>query len=259
METSPAQNMQSLTLKTQGAGMESPDARLHRLQKACQDFEALFLTHLIRTMRASSETEDSLFGEGFGGSLFQDLFDAEVAQSMSSQRSMGLAQQLMEQLKASGVLSEIESQSGGKAMGRIEDFDIEINAAADQYDLDPALIKAVIERESGGNPHTVSSKGAKGLMQLMDGTARELGVSNSFDPGQNIQGGARYLRQMLDRFDGDLELALAAYNAGPGTVERYGGVPPYEETQQYVSRVKASFDAYKPPTQAPSAATPELV
>jgi soluble lytic murein transglycosylase-like protein len=111
--------------------------------------------------------------------------------------------------------------------------------------LDPALLYAVITQESGGNPGEVSSKGAKGLMQLMDGTARELGVGNSFDPRQNILGGARYLRQMLDRFGGDLRLALAAYNAGPGAVERHGAVPPFAETQQYVNRVLEHYGRYQ--------------
>lgn len=112
--------------------------------------------------------------------------------------------------------------------------------ASQQYSLEPALLAAVIEVESGFNPNAVSPAGAKGLMQLMDATARGLGVTDSYDPQQNILGGARFLRQLLDRYKGDIRLALAAYNAGSGTVERYGGIPPYPETQRFVSKVLES-------------------
>lgn len=112
-----------------------------------------------------------------------------------------------------------------------------ITAAAQRYGVDPALVAGVIQVESGFDPSVVSHVGAKGLMQLMDETAQILGVTDSFDPAQNIDGGVRFLRDMLDRFDGDVSLALAAYNAGPYAVEEYGGIPPYEETQAYVPRV----------------------
>jgi len=104
------------------------------------------------------------------------------------------------------------------------------------YGLPAGLAAAVIEVESGGDPTAVSPKGAVGLMQLMPATARALGVAEAFDPEQNVRGGALYLRQMLDRF-GSLPLALAAYNAGPSAVERYGAIPPFAETRRYVSRV----------------------
>ena len=118
-----------------------------------------------------------------------------------------------------------------------------IVAAGQRYGIDPALIAAIIQAESGFNPHAVSPAGAKGLMQLMDATAAGLGVSDPFDPAQNVDGGARYLRDMLARFGGDLRLALAAYNAGPLAVEQAGGVPDYPETQAYVSKVLATYQA----------------
>ncbi|TAK31932.1 MAG: lytic transglycosylase domain-containing protein [Chloroflexota bacterium] len=112
-----------------------------------------------------------------------------------------------------------------------------IAEATRRYNLPSGLLPSVIKAESGFNPRAVSPAGAKGLMQLMDGTARTLGVRDSFDPAQNIDGGARFLRQLLDRYGGDVRRALAAYNAGPGAVDRYGGIPPYPETQTYVSRI----------------------
>jgi soluble lytic murein transglycosylase-like protein len=111
------------------------------------------------------------------------------------------------------------------------------DAAAARYGLDPALLRGLIQQESGFDPGATSAAGAQGLTQLMPGTASALGVTDPLDPAQSIDGGARYLRQQLDRFGGDVSKALAAYNAGPGAVERFGGVPPYAETQGYVAHV----------------------
>ena len=123
-----------------------------------------------------------------------------------------------------------------------EDLEIVIDRTARSQQLDPRLVRAVIQVESAFDPAAVSRKGAQGLMQLMPGTAKELGVRNVFDATENVRGGTRYLRQMLDRFGGDLELALASYNAGPSAVTRYGGMPPFEETTRYVRKV---LDLYR--------------
>ena len=116
-------------------------------------------------------------------------------------------------------------------------FDPHIRFACRQYGLDYDLVKAVISAESAFDPAAISPKGAMGLMQLMPGTSRDLGVVNPFDPTQNIDGGVRYLRFLMDRFNNNVVLALAAYNAGPEAVQKHNGVPPYEETRNYVQRV----------------------
>ena len=115
---------------------------------------------------------------------------------------------------------------------------------AEKFKLDKSLIKAVIKVESDFNPRVVSKKGAQGLMQLMPETAEEIGVKNPFDPSDSIYGGSFYLRKMLDSFDLNLDYALAAYNAGPNAVRKYGGIPPFEETQSYVKKVKYYVDFY---------------
>jgi len=125
--------------------------------------------------------------------------------------------------------------TAGPETGRLEDI---VDYYANRYKLDPNLVFAVIRVESAGNPYAVSPAGARGLMQLMPGTAREMGVNDIFDPAENIAGGTQYLSKMLDLFDGNLTMALAGYNAGPGNVRKYGGVPPFRETQDYVRHVQ---------------------
>jgi soluble lytic murein transglycosylase-like protein len=124
-------------------------------------------------------------------------------------------------------------------------YKAEIDAAAAKYGLDPALLRGLIRQESNFNPSAGSPAGAQGLCQLMPGTAAALGCTNPLDPAQNIDAGAKYLRQQLDAFGGDVSKALAAYNAGPGAVQRYGGVPPYAETQNYVRQVQAYAEQYR--------------
>jgi soluble lytic murein transglycosylase-like protein len=142
------------------------------------------------------------------------------------------------------------SAAGASQLPAGTPFGSEITAAAQRHGLDPALLAGLVKQESGFNPNAVSPAGAQGLTQLMPGTAAGLGVSDPLDPAQALEGGAKYLREQLDRFDGDVARALAAYNAGPGAVQRYGGVPPYAETQNYVRIVQANAAELR--TGAPS-------
>jgi soluble lytic murein transglycosylase-like protein len=138
------------------------------------------------------------------------------------------------------------------AAGDASPYDALIDASAQRNGIDPALLKGLIRQESNFDPTAGSSAGAQGLTQLMPGTAAALGVGNPSDPAQSIEGGARYLRQQLDHFGGDTTKALAAYNAGPGAVERFGGVPPYAETQGYVQHVLAYAQEYRSQTPTPT-------
>jgi soluble lytic murein transglycosylase-like protein len=129
--------------------------------------------------------------------------------------------------------------------GDSKDFDGMIGEASKKHGVDESLIRAVIRQESAFNPKATSHCGAQGLMQLMPETAKELGCTDAYDPYQNIMSGTKYLKQLLDRFDGNLTKAIAGYNAGPGSVEKYGGLPPFAETQDYVTKVLGNYRNYK--------------
>jgi soluble lytic murein transglycosylase-like protein len=162
-----------------------------------------------------------------------------AAQSSTSTSSFAGALASAQSATQTSSSTPVTGNDGSSAFGA------EIDAAAATNGIDPALLKGLVSQESGFDPNARSGAGALGLTQLMPGTAASLGVSNPLDPAQSLQGGAKYLRQQLDRFGGDERLALAAYNAGPGAVARYGGVPPYSETQNYVNSVMAKAAAYR--------------
>src|SRR5579863_3374756 len=142
----------------------------------------------------------------------------------------------------------------GFSTGPNLDLTAVVKDASGKYQLDPDLVDSVIKAESGFNTRALSPKGAQGLMQLMPGTASQLGVPNAFDPQANVEGGTKYLRELLERYNFDLVKALAAYNAGPQRVEHFGGVPPYYETRAYVARIVRDFNKKKVAQQKATAA-----
>jgi len=142
----------------------------------------------------------------------------------------------------SPILPLSQNQKSQVSGNNAESFKNMIETAASKYGVDANLVKAVVQTESNFDAKAVSPAGAKGLMQLMPGTANELGVQDALDPTQNLDGGVHYLRRMLDAYDGNVSMALAAYNAGPGSVNKFGGVPPYKETQTYVNRVLGTYN-----------------
>jgi soluble lytic murein transglycosylase-like protein len=182
------------------------------------------------------------------------MLAAVSGQSRVAESSTGFAAQL----QAAQVTTSATAASA--RTGGATPFGAEIDAAAARYGIDPALLKGLIRRESGFDPSARSGAGAVGLTQLMPGTAASLGVDPT-DPAQAIDGCARYLKQQLDRFGGDAAKALAAYNAGPGAVAKFGGIPPYAETQSYVRSVLAFADQYRGTAGTaalPAATTPVL-
>ena len=254
-----------------------PENDLSGLRRVAKKFESLFFGQLIRSMR-ETVPENGFWGQGGGTKIYRQLHDQQLADRMADSGSLGISEMIVRQLghtvgdettvgaapaigppapltagtaayRQQGIVGERIADMvrlrhradamGGAAADTLRRYQKELTRAVDETEVDPALVLAVALRESGGDPDAVSVKGARGLMQLMPGTAREVGVDDPADPGQNLRGGARYLARMLRRYDGDVDLALAAYNAGPGSVDRAGGrVPDFPETQHYVEAVK---------------------
>ena len=251
--------------KTQGFESTKTPKEKAKLAKAAQDFESMLTSMMLKSM---NKTTGGMFGEeSFGGDYFDTIFETELASFISENKSLGLADMIYkkvigEDLDMNKIKQELQSENTNNvkavsakvdkftddnsstimpskgSVNRLNKFDSIINKASEKFNIDKNLIKSVILTESAANPKAISKANAKGLMQLIDSTASDMNVKNIWNPEENILGGSKYLSEMLKKFDGDIEKSLAAYNAGPGNVEKYDGVPPFEETKNYINRVK---------------------
>lgn len=207
-------------------------------------FHHAFELQALRNLQSNQSTANSPFQ-----SIFSNFLETEVEKKMNATlqnfKTVSYHHRSL-QMPLSNVNNfSIQSMKPLEASlnAKEEKFRSYIDHAAQKYNVDPKLIYSVIKHESNFNPNAKSHAGAIGLMQLMPATARGLNVTNIFDPKENINGGTKYLRQMLDRYNGDVSLALAAYNAGPGNVDKYGGIPPFKETRNYVPKVLNTFQS----------------
>jgi Rod binding domain-containing protein len=205
--------------------------------------------------------------ESYGGDYFDSIFQQQIAAQLSKGKGIGIAEMLYKKLTGEdlndtpGKINPIKTNNtisdpvkiindtqlhsvkpSESSFRRVNNFDGIIDDASKKYGVDKNLIKSVILAESAGNVKAYSKASAKGLMQLIDSTAKDMGVQNVWDPRENINGGTKYLSGLLRQYNGDIKLALAAYNAGPGAVNKYNGVPPFDETKNYVSRVIGYFN-----------------
>ena len=251
--------------KPQGFESNKTPKEKAKLAKAAQDFESMLTSMMLKSM---NQTTGGMFGEeSFGGDYFDTIFETELASFISEKKSLGLADMIYkkvigEDLDMNKIKQELQSDSSNEikfdsvkpkstvpndstaispskgSVDRLNKFDSIINKASQKNNIDKNLIKSVILTESAANPKAISKANAKGLMQLIDSTAADMNVKNIWNPEDNIFGGSKYLSEMLKKYDGNIEKSLAAYNAGPGNVEKYDGIPPFEETKNYINRVK---------------------
>ncbi|MGB3101550.1 MAG: lytic transglycosylase domain-containing protein [Psychrobacillus psychrotolerans] len=215
------------------------------------DIQSLKVLMEINAMQTLGSVQSSQ-NDSSNPSLFSDMLGQVLQASTGSQTNEDISSLLYSGKSPIFVPSSVNSAQSNLAdlissystpTTNGTDYDEIIKRAAEKYNVPEKLISSIIKQESNFNPSATSSAGASGLMQLMPGTAKYLGVTNSLDPEQNIMGGAKYISQMLTKFDGNIETALAAYNAGPGAVKKYAGIPPYKETQNYVQKVMNNFHA----------------
>lgn len=257
------------TNKTQKPN-EAIEAQRKKIDEIGQNFEAIFVKMMFSKM--TSTLDQSFFGNSTGNHLYQGMFEEKLTDYVSNHEGLGIKKKITDylnnQLNISAISSFSDSEeklkstelvgqqlmfdstilkramdhrSAVSTKTRPENYSHIIDEASQEFNVPKELITAVIRAESGGDARAVSKVGAKGLMQLMDGTAKELNVKHVFNAKDNIFGGTKYLGQLIDQYGGDLEKALAAYNSGPSNVDKYGGIPPFDETQKYVQKIMSEL------------------
>jgi Rod binding domain-containing protein len=230
-----------------------------KLAQVSKQFESLLTSMMLKSM---NQTTGGMFGENnFGGDIFDTIFQSEIADQISKGTGLGVAEQIYKKLTGENFPIEVLNpkieplkkqpkievttdtleipvvKPSNQSINRLDKYEDIIQQASDTYGVDKNIIKSVILAESSAKENAVSTANAKGLMQIIDSTAKYLGINNVWDPKENIMGGAKYLSELLRKYNGNLKFALAGYNAGPGNVDKYNGIPPFTETQTYVKRV----------------------
>ena len=230
-----------------------------KLAQVSKQFESLLTSMMLKSM---NQTSGGMFGENnFGGDIFDTIFQSEIADQISNGTGLGVAEQIYKKLTGENFSTEVLNpklepiikqpkievktdtleipvvKPSNQSINRLSKYEDIIQQASETYGVDMNIIKSVILAESSAKENAVSTANAKGLMQIIDSTAKYLGINNVWDPKENIMGGAKYLSELLRKYNGNLKFALAGYNAGPGNVDKYNGIPPFTETQTYVKRV----------------------
>ncbi len=239
-----------------------------KIASASKQFEGLLTSMMLKSM---NKTTQGIFGgseDGYGNDMFDSLFEQEIASKMSETKSLGIAEKLYRNITGEELPLQIRNKiseritpakihnthvpadstevlPSNSAKQRLNNYQPHIEEASKKFGISQDMIKSIIMTESAANNKAVSRAKAKGLMQLIDSTASDMGVRNVFNPRENILGGTKYFAQMLRQYSGDVKLALAAYNAGPQNVAKYKGVPPFEETKNYINKVLGYLDHFK--------------